>query len=106
LAQFLEPQTRNPKSLIRTGSEFRTKHKLCNEKSGFGKSICIFAKKHQGHMIAEIKHGSNLSEIKKLLSRIATRKPKKGLDAKKYCGILNQREHPLVIQKKMRDEWE
>ncbi len=57
-------------------------------------------------MIAEIKHGSNLTEIKKLLSRIATRKPKKGLDAKKYCGILKLHEHPLAIQKKMRDEWE
>jgi hypothetical protein len=57
-------------------------------------------------MIAEIKHGSNLIEINKLLSRIATRKPKKGLDAKKYCGILKLREHPLAIQKRMRDEWE
>lgn len=57
-------------------------------------------------MIAEIKHGSNLAEINKLLKRIATRKPNKGLDTKKYCGILKLHKHPLAIQKKMRDEWQ
>ncbi|APF20166.1 hypothetical protein [Caldithrix abyssi] len=29
----------------------------------------------------------------------------KGLDAKKYCGILKIEEDPLKIQKRLRDEW-
>ena len=29
----------------------------------------------------------------------------KGLDAKKYCGILKIEDDPLKIQKRLRDEW-
>ncbi len=56
-------------------------------------------------MITEIKQGSNPAEINKILRKIASMKPKKGIDAKKYCGILKLSEHPLVMQKTMRDEW-
>jgi len=33
-------------------------------------------------------------------------KQRKGIDTRKYCGVISLREDPLVIQKKMRDEWE
>lgn len=29
----------------------------------------------------------------------------KGVDTKKYCGVLKLKEDPLTIQKKLRDEW-
>jgi hypothetical protein len=31
---------------------------------------------------------------------------KKGLDAKKYSGLIKLKVNPLTIQKSMRDEWE
>jgi hypothetical protein len=31
---------------------------------------------------------------------------RKKLDAKKYCGVIKLKEDPLVIQKRLRDEWE
>lgn len=30
----------------------------------------------------------------------------KQMEAKKYCGTIRLKEDPLVIQKKLRDEWE
>ena len=30
----------------------------------------------------------------------------KGVDTKKFCGILKLKEDPLAIQKKLRDEWQ
>jgi hypothetical protein len=29
----------------------------------------------------------------------------RGVDTLKYCGVLKLKEDPLVIQKKLRDEW-
>ena len=29
----------------------------------------------------------------------------KGVNTLKYCGVLNLKEDPLTIQKKLRDEW-
>ena len=31
---------------------------------------------------------------------------KKGLDAKKHCGVLKLTEDPMAIQKRLRDEWD
>lgn len=30
----------------------------------------------------------------------------KGVDTKKYCGVLKLKDDPLVMQKRLRDEWE
>ncbi len=30
---------------------------------------------------------------------------KKGVDTKKYCGVIKLKEDPLAIQKRLRDEW-
>lgn len=55
-------------------------------------------------MIATLKHGSDLIEMKKILKKISLLRTSKGIDAKKYCGIIQLSESPITIQKKMRDE--
>lgn len=44
-------------------------------------------------------------DIKKLKETLADRQIKKGFDAKKFCGALKVDEDALVIQKRLRDEW-
>ena len=51
-----------------------------------------------------------ITENKKLKKRIIKiRKTKnlksKRVDTAKYCGIIKLKENPLVIQKKLREEW-
>lgn len=53
-------------------------------------------------MVAIIKKGDDKKSISTELAKI---KSKKGLDPKKFCGILLLKENPNEIQKKMRDEW-
>ncbi|SFU08194.1 hypothetical protein SAMN04489724_3783 [Algoriphagus locisalis] len=53
-------------------------------------------------MITVIKKGSDKRMVEKALSRV---KIKKNFDAQKYCGALNLKEDPQVIQKALRDEW-
>ncbi len=54
-------------------------------------------------MVTIIKKGTNKKEIEKTLSNL---KSAKKLDAYKYCGKIKLKEDPMVIQKKLRDEWE
>lgn len=54
-------------------------------------------------MVFILKKGQRLEEI---LPDNILLKGKKKLDAKKYVGVLNLKEDPLEIQKRMRDEWE
>jgi len=44
----------------------------------------------------------NFKRVKELL---AGRQSKKNFDAKKFCGALKVDEDALVIQKRLRDEW-
>jgi len=44
-------------------------------------------------------------DIKKLKQLLADRQTKKGFDAKKFCGVLRVEEDALVIQQRLRDEW-
>ena len=53
-------------------------------------------------MVVVIKKGMKRKEIEKLLSKLPKRK---GLDAKKYSGILKSRIDPLEYQRQMRNEW-
>jgi hypothetical protein len=56
-------------------------------------------------MVTIIKKGTSKDNIKSLLEkRQKTKRPKK-IDVKKYCGILNLKEDPVMLQKKWRDEW-
>ncbi len=57
-------------------------------------------------MVITLKKGSNRSRISKLLEKIRQTKPLRGIDAYKYCGLINLEEDPIEIQRKMRDEWD
>jgi hypothetical protein len=54
-------------------------------------------------MVTVIKKGSSKATLKQLLDKVQI---KKGLVAKKYSGVIKLKEHPLTMQKAMRDEWE
>jgi hypothetical protein len=56
-------------------------------------------------MVTIIKKSAKKSEIDKLLKTTKKQRPKKLLNASKYCGILKVNGAPVEIQKKMRDEW-
>lgn len=53
-------------------------------------------------MVTIIKAGANKTTISQLLDKL---KYSKGINAKKYCGVIKLKKHPLAIQKEMRDEW-
>lgn len=53
-------------------------------------------------MLTVIKEGSDRNTILRLLEKLRNRK---GFSAKKYCGILKLKAHPVTIQKQLRDEW-
>jgi hypothetical protein len=54
-------------------------------------------------MTIVIKSTSDKESIKKALSSLENKGRFKAL---KYCGKINLKEDPLVIQKKLRDEWQ
>jgi len=56
-------------------------------------------------MVTVIKRGASKEEIRSLLES-HDKKARKGIDVKKYCGVLNLKEDPLELQKKWRNEWE
>lgn len=56
-------------------------------------------------MVTVIKKGDSRDNIRKALEKI-NENPNKGFDAKKYSGILKLDEDSLVIQRRMRNEWE
>lgn len=49
---------------------------------------------------------SNKAEVKKKLESVLKAKSKGGLNAKKYLGVIKLKEDPMLIQKRLRDEWE
>lgn len=57
-------------------------------------------------MVTTIKRGSTRKEIQTLVERHNRETKKKGVDVKKYVGVIKLKEDPLTIQKKLRDEWE
>jgi len=54
-------------------------------------------------MVTIIKKGCSKKSILKLLMKINS---KRGLDAFKYCGKIHLKMDALLIQKKLRNEWE
>jgi len=57
-------------------------------------------------MVTVIKSGSSKEEIERVLRSHNRKKKNKGVNVKKYCGILNLKEDPLKLQKDWRNEWE
>jgi hypothetical protein len=47
----------------------------------------------------------NSKDIKKAKELLESRQQKKKFDAKKFCGVLKTDEDALVIQRRLRDEW-
>jgi diacylglycerol kinase family enzyme len=56
-------------------------------------------------MVLVVNKKSGKSDLNHFLETIEKRKEKKGFDAKKYCGKIKLKEHPLEIQKRLRDEF-
>jgi len=56
-------------------------------------------------MVTVIKKGSPDRIIKRQIEQSSHKKVRKEIDLKKYCGVINLPEDPLLIQKKWRDEW-
>jgi hypothetical protein len=53
-------------------------------------------------MVIIIQQGTTKEKLDTLLKKL---KIKKGVNAKKYCGVIHLKEDPLAIQKQLRDEW-
>ena len=56
-------------------------------------------------MVITLKYGSQKDSLSKLLARL-NKKSGKGIDVRKYSGILKLKGDPLSIQKQLRHEWE
>lgn len=57
-------------------------------------------------MVLILKKGATKEEIAELENKLYNQKTSAGFDAKKFNGILKMPEDPVIIQKKLRDEWE
>ena len=60
-----------------------------------------------GCMVYIVKAGMKRKDFEALIRKATpkTRKGKKGFNAKKYCGVIKLDEDPMVIQRRLRDEW-
>ena len=57
-------------------------------------------------MVFVLKKGSGKKEIAAIEDKLYKAKLNGGFNARKYNGILKLKSSPLVIQKKLRNEWE
>lgn len=53
-------------------------------------------------MVTIIKKGISKEKLIKLVDKLKSRR---GINSKKHCGVIKLKEHPLDIQKKLRNEW-
>ena len=53
-------------------------------------------------MVTVFKQGSSKASIRKSLEKL---KSKKGIDAIKFCGVIKLKDHPLIVHRRLRDEW-
>ena len=56
-------------------------------------------------MVLVLKRGATKEDMERINKKLRHLPSRKKLDAKKYCGVIKLKEDPLVIQKKLRDEW-
>ncbi len=56
-------------------------------------------------MVLVLKRGAGKKEINAIRKKLG-KMPVKGVDTKKYCGVIKLKENPLDIQKRLRNEWE
>ena len=55
-------------------------------------------------MVTTLKYGSNTDSINKMLDHLSS-KSRRGVNTKKYSGIIKLKKDPLQIQKDLRNEW-
>ncbi len=68
---------------------------------------CKFVLVKATHMVLILKKGASKKEIEVLREKLSSLPGrKKTMEAHKYLGTIKLKEDPLVIQKKLRDEWE
>ncbi len=68
--------------------------------------FCNFKHSKMNEMIAILKQGDNKKSMRELLKKLQQKKTAKGVDAKKYCGVIHLKEDALTIQKRLRNEWD
>lgn len=56
-------------------------------------------------MVTVLKSGTEKSKIVAIIEELSSKRTK-GIDAYKYCGTVKFKEDGLVLQKRLRDEWE
>jgi hypothetical protein len=57
-------------------------------------------------MVTVIRKGTSREAIKSLLVKSLKKKTHKGIDVKKYCGLIQLKDDPIFLQKQWRNEWE
>ncbi len=57
-------------------------------------------------MVLVLEKGGIKKQMELLNKKLSHLPARKKLDAQKYCGVIKLKEDPLVIQKKLRNEWE
>ncbi len=57
-------------------------------------------------MVLVLNKGASKKDIALINKKLSNMPIRKKLDAKKYCGVIKLKEDPLIIQKRLRDEWE
>ena len=58
-------------------------------------------------MVMTLKKGTDRRRIEDILRKLRSqKKPSKGINAQKYCGVITLKESPLSIQKRLRSEWD
>jgi len=57
-------------------------------------------------VVTVLKYGSKKETINRLLDRLKQHPSNKGIDAYKYCGVIDIVEDPIDIQANLRNEWE
>jgi hypothetical protein len=57
-------------------------------------------------MVTILRKGADKAAIQELMRKLTESPSKRGLDAYKYCGTVKFKEDGLILQKRLRDEWE
>ena len=57
-------------------------------------------------MVTILKYGSKKEAIKRLLDRLDQQTESVGIDAYKYCGVIDLKIDPMDFQSRLRDEWQ
>jgi len=57
-------------------------------------------------MVIVIKKTANKREIRRILKNVKVPKPTKLFKASEFCGKIKYEDDGLIIQKRLRDEWQ